>query len=341
MAEQIQEDFEVEIPGEDRQTPEQIRAEQINAAKQQATFEAKGKPDVDIEVEDDTPPEDRGRQPLPKEIVKELEEDELEEYSEKVKLRLGQMKKVWHDERRAKEAADRERAEALAFAQQLVEENKRLRGTVNERDTALVSSYKETAARSLEIAKREYREAYESGDADKIVEAQEKLTSAKIKADQAERFKPTPLQIPETPVNISQQDQVSRPDPKVAAWHERNQWFGQDRIMTSLALGLHEELVAIHGTAYATTDEYYERIDKTMRDKFPEHFREEVKTSDGGGKPVQRTESKPANVVAPASRSTSPKKIVLKQSQVNMAKRLGITPEQYAKEFMKLENTNG
>jgi hypothetical protein len=341
MAEQNQEDFEVEIPGEERKTPEQIRAEQINAAKQQTASESKGKPDVDIEVEDDTPPEDRNRNPLPKEIVQELEDDELEEYSDKVKVRLRQMKKVWHDERRAKEEADRERAEALALAQKLVEENKKLRGTVNERDTALVSSYKETAARNLEMAKREYREAYESGDTDRIVEAQEKLTSAKIKADQAERFKPTPLQVPETPVNVEPSVKAPPPDPKVNAWHERNQWFGQNRVMTSLALGLHEDLVAERGLAYATTDEYYNRIDTMMREKFPEYFREEVKTSDGGGKPVQRTESKPANVVAPASRSTSPKKIVLKQSQVNMAKRLGITPEQYAKEFMKLENTNG
>lgn len=316
-----------------------VEDEEKNVAPQQEP-EAKDKPEVDIEVEDDTPADDRNRQPLPKEIVQELDSDELTEYSDKVKMRLSQMKKVWHDERRAKEAADRERSEALALAQKLLEENKKLKGTVNNHETALISSYKETAARNLDIAKREYREAYESGDTDKIVEAQEKLTTAKIRAEQAERFKPTPLQIPETPVNIQEQVQVPRPDPKVAAWHERNQWFGQDRVMTSLALGLHEELVAAHGASYATTDEYYERIDKTMRDKFPEKFGEEVKPADGGGKPVQRNE-KPANVVAPASRSTSSKKIVLKQSQLNIAKRLGLTPEQYAKEFLRLENQNG
>ena len=102
--------------------------------------------------------------------------------------------------------------------------------------------------------------------------------------------------------------------------------------MTSLALGLHEDLVATHGAAYATTDEYYARIDNFMRDKFPEKLG--VETTDGGGKPVQRTE-KPATVVAPASRSTSAKKIVLKQSQISIAKKLGLTPEQYAREYAK------
>jgi hypothetical protein len=309
------------------------------AAPQQ---EAKGKPEADdVEVVDDTPEEDRGRQPLPKEIVQELEEDELEDYSDKVKTRLKQLKKVWHDERREKDRALREQQEALLVAQKLLEENRKLKGTVNERETALVSSFKETASRNLEIAKREYREAYEAGDSDKIVEAQEKLTAATIRAEQAERFKPTPLQVDETPVNIQQQMQVPRPDQKAAAWQERNQWFGQDRVMTALALGLHEDLVAVHGPAYATTDEYYQRIDTTIRAKFPERFGDEVKTTDGGGKPVQRTETKPATVVAPASRSTSSKKIRLTTSQMNTIKRLGITPEQYAKEFMKLENTNG
>jgi hypothetical protein len=304
--------------------------------------EAKGKPvEDDIEIVDDTPEEDRGREPLPKEIVQELEADELEDYSDKVKTRLKQMKKVWHDERREKERALREHQEAITLAQKLLEENNKLKGTVNERESALVSSFKETAARNLEIAKQEYRAAHEEGDTDKIVEAQEKLTAAKIRAEQAERFKPTPLQVDETPVNIPQQTQVPRPDQKAAAWQERNEWFGKDRVMTALALGLHEDLVAVHGPAYATTDEYYQRIDTTIRSKFPEKFGDEVKTTDGGGKPVQRAETKPATVVAPASRSTSSKKIRLTQTQMNTIKRLGITPEQYAKEFMRLENQNG
>ena len=300
-------------------------------------IEIEGAEQVKIEVEDDTPEEDRGREPLPEDIVKELEADELEDYSEKVKTRLKQMKKVWHDERRAKEAALREQNEALRLAQQALEENKKLKAKVSYSETALVSSYKEAANRQLEEAKRVYKEAYDSGDSDRVVEAQEQLTAAKMRAEQAQRFKPTPLQTRETEVNIDQQVQVPKPDNKAIAWQERNTWFGKNRLMTGMALALHEELVETHGQAYATTDEYYDRIDKTMRSKFPEEFPSETQT--GGGKPSQRTENKPATVVAPASRSTAPKKVVLKQSQIALAKKLGLTPEQYAREYANtLEN---
>jgi hypothetical protein len=300
-------------------------------------IEIEGAEQVKIEVQDDTPEEDRGREPLPEDIVKELEADELEDYSEKVKTRLKQMKKVWHDERRAKEAALREQQEALRLAQQAIEENKKLKAKVSYSETALVSSYKEAAQRQLDEAKREYKEAYDSGDSDRVVEAQEKLTAAKMRSEQAQRFKPTPLQAKETDVNIDQQAQVQKPDGKAIAWQERNQWFGPNRLMTGMALALHEELVEKHGQAYATTDEYYERIDKTMRQRFPEEFPNETQT--GGGKPSQRTENKPATVVAPASRSTAPKKVVLKQSQIALAKKLGLTPEQYAREYAKtMEN---
>lgn len=305
--------------------------------KQELEIEIEGAEKVQIDIEDDTPPEDRGREPLPQDIVQELEADELEDYSEKVKTRLKQMKKVWHDERRAKEAALREQNEALRLAQQALEENKKLKAKVSYSETALVSSYKEAANRQLDEAKRAYKEAYDSGDSDRVVEAQEQLTAAKMRAEQAQRFKPTPLQTKETEVNISQQAPVPKPDNKAIAWQERNTWFGRNRLMTGMALALHEELVETHGQAYATTDEYYDRIDKTMRSKFPEEFSSETQT--GGGKPSQRTENKPATVVAPASRSTAPKKVVLKQSQIALAKKLGLTPEQYAREFAKtMEN---
>ena len=287
--------------------------------------------DVDLEVEDDTPPEDRGRQPLPAEAVEALEKDELDEYSEGVKKKMMQLKKVWHDERREKERALREQQEAISLAQRLLEENKKLKGSVHERDNVLASTFKENVDRELEMAKREYREAYESGDSDRLIEAQEKLTDVKIRADQVSRFKPAPLQIEENEVNVPQQ--APRADPRAVAWRDKNQWFGSDRLMTALALGLHEELISQHGPEYTSTDEYYKRIDDTMRQYFPDNFKEETQSE--VSKAPRRTS---ATVVAPATRSTSPKKIVLKQSQLTIAKRLGITPEQYAKEFMKLEN---
>lgn len=308
---------------------------------QDITIEIEGSTnDIEIAIQDDTPEEDRGRDPLPNEIVQELEADELEDYSEKVKVRLKQMKKVWHDERRAKEAADRERQEAITLAQRLVEENKRLKEKTTHSETALVATYKEAAARQLKEAQESYKEAFESGDSERVLEAQQQLNSAQMRAAQAERFNSTSLQTENNEDNVSQQQApaVAKPDTKASAWQERNQWFGKNRMMTAMALGLHEELVDKNGLAYATTDEYYDRIDKTMRQKFPEEFTAETQT--GGGKPSQRA-SKPANVVAPASRSTAPKKVVLTESQVKLAKKLGLTPEQYAREFVKQENLNG
>ena len=323
-------DFEFEVEGEEKEV----------VAPQQETKEAKGKPEVDIEVEDDTPEEDRNRTPLPREIVEELEADELEEYSDKVKTRLKQMKKVWHDERRAKEAAFREQQEAIILAQQAIEENKRLKSRLSEGEKSFIDTAKGAAELEMEMAKRAYKEAYEAGDSDKVVEAQAKLSEVNFKLQRIKDYKPS-LQAPEIEVNSNQQQQVQvpRPDQKTLAWQERNTWFGVDEEMTSLALGLHQKLEKQYGKGFVGTDEYWDRVDTTIRKRFPEQFEEEeIKTTNGGGKPVTRTE-KPATVVAPASRSTSSKKIVLKQSQLNIAKRLGLTPEQYAREFAKtMEN---
>jgi hypothetical protein len=294
--------------------------------------------DFEIEVEDDTPDEDKGKEPMPKELVKELEEDELEDYSDKVKTRLKQMKKVWHDERREKERALREQQEAFALAKKVLDENKKLKASLTSGEKSYIDTVKNAATLELEVAKRAYKDAYETGDADKIVEAQEKLANANYRVQRANEYQPT-LQDPEIDVNIpTQQAPVARPEPKALSWQERNSWFGQDPEMTSAALGLHQKLV--DSGMDPQSDAYYQRIDTTMRRRFPEYFGEE-ETTNGGGKPVTRTETKPATVVAPASRSTSPKKVALKQSQLSTIKKLGITPEQYVKEFLKLERQNG
>lgn len=285
-----------------------------------------------IEVEDDTPEEDRNREPLSKEIVEELEKDELQDYSQKVKTRLIQMKKVWHDERRAKEAAYREQQEALNLARRALEENKILKSKLSEGEQVLVSTYKQSADQELEMAKREYREAYESGDTDRIIEAQEKMTVAKMKAERANEYRPVykeTLQNREDAVQTYQQPQ--KLDQKQIDWQSKNQWFGRDEEMTSLALGLHEKLKR-EGTIVGS-DEYYKRIDNTMRKRFPEQFEEE-KTIEEEEKPVQRTRS---NVVAPATRSTSSKKVKLSQTQIAIAKKLNLTNEQYAQALLKME----
>ena len=297
---------------------------------------------VEYVVEDDTPNEDKNAKPLPDEVKEELEKDNLMDYSNKVKMRLEQMKKAWHDERRVKEAAEREREEAIRFAQQVSQENKRLKSTLSEGEKQYVSTMQSAAETEVEMAKRAYRDAYDSGDPDRIVEAQQKLTEASLKQDRAKNFKPS-LQIEEDDVQTYQQATQTQESPKIdpltSKWLERNTWYGPDEEMTALALGTHAKLEKQFGKGYIGTEEYFKRIDDTMRKRFPENFSEEVEveTQAGGDKPSQRTEAKSAPVVAPATRSTASKRIVLKTSQIAIAKKLGLTPEQYAREMQKLE----
>jgi hypothetical protein len=298
---------------------------------------AEEKETPDFEVEDDTPEEDRGREPLPKEIVEELEKDELEDYSEKVKIRLKQMKKVWHDERREKDQARRELTAAEEFARKILEENKKLKGKLSEGEKNYLNTYTTAAGMELDAAKREYREAYDAGDTDKLIDAQEKIAQANYKIQKAKEYVPS-LQNEESSVQDIPEAQVARPDPRAITWQERNTWFGQDEEMTSLALGLHQKLVKQYGASYPSTDEYWQKVDSTMRQRFPDYFQD--KTSEAANKSAGRTE-RSSTVVAPATRSTSSKKIVLKQSQLSIAKKLGLTPEQYAREIMKMEANNG
>jgi hypothetical protein len=287
---------------------------------------------LEIEIEDDTPEPDRGREPMPKEVVDELENDELEEYSDKVKVRLKQMKKVWHDERRAKESAYREQQEAVEYARKVSEENKRLRAQYSAGEQEYVNSVQSAASMELEMAKKAYKEAYDSGDGDKLVDAQQAMQDANFKLHSAKNFRPTSLQQEESAVQQRQEQQqpVNQPDRRAMAWQERNTWFGQDEEMTAAALGLHEKLK--RNGVVVGSDDYYATLDKTMRRRFSENFEDsepETKAS------TPRTKS--GTVVASAARSTSPNKVRLKASQIQLAKKLGLTPEQYAREAIKLE----
>jgi len=322
-AQKAEDDFEFEVEEEQQ---EEAVAEEAEADN-----------DAELEIEDDTPEEDRGHSPMPKEIVEELEADELEDYSDKVKQRLKQMKKVWHDERREKERAMREQQEAIRMAQKALEENKKLKANLSHGEQTLAETYKREAELEVAAAERAYKEAHESGDSDALIEAQKKFNSATYKLQQAQTFKPRSLQENEVAVQTeSEQVNVPAPDAKTAAWQEQNTWFGTDQEMTALALGLHQKLEREHGAQFIGTNEYWQSIDNTMQRRFPEYFGEE--TTGGGGRPTKSAEKKPATVVAPASRSRSPKKIVLKRSQVEIARKLGLTPEQYARELKKMGN---
>lgn len=294
---------------------------EVNARKGGKVVEPESE-SPEIEVIDDTPPEDRGRKPMA-EPPKEFAEDELTKYDESVQKRIKHFTKGYHEERRAKEAAQREKDEALRFAQTMAEENNRLKGSVNQNQAALIEQAKKVVANELETAKRQYKLAYESGDSEALVNAQEALTSAKLKAEKVNNFRPTPLQVAETPVQMQPQPAKTAPlDDKLLAWTEKNQWFGPNKRMTSYALGLHEDLVS-EGIP-AGSDEYYRRIDADIRERFSDQFGAEESVD---AKP-QRTKS---NIVAPATRSTAPRKIVLTQTQVNIAKRLGVPLELYAR----------
>ena len=277
--------------------------------------------DDEVEIIDDTPEQDRNRKPM-EEPPKEFEEDEIAKYDESVQKRIKHFTKGYHEERRAKERAEREREEAIRIAQAIAEENKKLKGSLSANQNVLLEQAKKTVSGELEEAKRKYKEAYEAGDSDALVAAQEELTTVKMKMDKINNFRPAPLQEDETNVQIAPQPKAAPVDKKLLAWQEKNQWFGSNKKMTAYALGLHEDLLE-EGIA-AGSDEYYQRIDADMQNRFPDAFE--------SGKPADANSSpKKSNVVSPATRSTAPKKVVLTKSQVEIAKRLGVPLDLYAR----------
>ena len=293
-----------------------------NAPKQEA-------PEFDIEIEDDTPPEDRNRTPLPAPLKEELERDELDQYDDTVKEKLKQMRKVWHDERREKEAAFREHQAALDFAQKVMAENQQYKAMLTTGGKEYASSLKAVANAELENAKRSFKEAYDAGDSEKLIEAQTALNAAQIKMVQAEHFRVPALQEETFKVESIQQPEAPAPqvDPKADAWQERNPWFGMNKGMTAYALGLHEELKE-NGVAVGS-NAYYEALDRNIRQRFPESFE--------SNPPEQPSRTRTATVVAPATRTTGPQKVRLRASQMSLIKKLGITPEQYVKEHILVE----
>ena len=286
--------------------------EEEKAAELQVEVEGDAAPE--IEVVDDTPEPDRGRAPM-KEPPAEVTDDELAQYSEGVKKRIQHFSKGYHEERRAKEAALREREEALRAAVVLAEENKRLKA----------AEKKKAVDAELAEAKRKLQQAYETGDANLLIVAQDALAAAKIEEDKVKSVEGS-LQQEENAVQPAPTVNTTAPkvDPKARAWQEANPWFGENEEMTAVALAVHKQLV--NAGVDTNSDTYYDRINSRVRQLFPEAF-----TS---GK-------KRTSVVAPATRSTAPKKIVLTQTQVNLAKRLGLTNEQYARavaEEMRKQN---
>ena len=320
--------IEVDLTG--KKTAEEVKADNvIDTADVEDSSDG-----FQVEVIDDTPEADQNRKAS--EPPEEVTDEELEDYSEKVRRRIKHFSKGYHDERRIKEQAVREREELEKYAQQLVSENKNLKTSQNKNQTILLDQAKRTAEGELLQAKSAYKEAYEAGEADAVVEAQEKLTAAKIKADRLNNIQLPPLQKEETTVegDSTTESTPVKVDERANEWAKANTWFGSDDEMTSFALGLHNKLVK--QGMNPQSDEYYEAINGRMREVFPDNF-------GNVDKPDRKTSKRQANVVAPATRSTSPKKVVLTQTQVNLAKRLGVPLEDYAKQVAieTRKNANG
>ena len=299
--------------------------------------------DIDIEVIDDRPPEDR--RPPAKEAkeakAEESDDDELEGYSEKVKKRINKLRYQQHEERRQREEAERLREEAIRVAQKYAEQSKQYHKIIQEGEQYLVHQIRERAAMAVDQAKNSYRQAYEEGNTDKILEAQEALINAQSEFKSADyqlnEIKRRPKREPEQ-FNPAQQKQPEvqqppKPSPKAVMWAEQNPWFGQEKDMTALAYGVHEKLIRDEGYD-PNSDEYFEAIDRTMRSRFPDYFGE---GDSGSDVPSSSTSRSPSVVVAPSSRNNGakPRKVRLSRTQLALAKRLGLTPEQYANQLIK------
>jgi hypothetical protein len=304
-------------------------------------------PELKVEIEDDTPPQDRGRKPM-REPVEDPTEDELSSYDEKVQARIKKFTRGYHDERRAKEEALREREAAEVFARQVWEQNKQLQHQLSHGSKAYIETSKGAAEVRLLAAKKKLKDAFEAGNADDLADAQAEVSDATADLREAARMQPVEVReeqfVPATP----QQPAQPRMTPRMESWVEKNNdWWGRDEEMTLAAMGIDKKLQREYGPDYVGTEEYFKTVDRTMRKRFPEHFEAQ---SDEEDDPPQRKRSTPveeddepprrasksAAVVAPASRSTPPSRIRLKASQANIARRLGVPLEQYAKQVALL-----
>jgi hypothetical protein len=288
--------------------------------------------DFEIEVIDDTPEPDRGKARRADDTEAQVpEDDEIQSYSEGVQKRIKQLKFEYHEERRRKEEAARLQEEALRYAQQVKAENDKLRKTLEEGEGVLVNQAKGRVAAELDKAKAAYKAAYEAGDSDALIEAQERLTTLQAEKMRYDSYRPQPRQAQTpAPEYTKPQPQPPRPDEKALSWAQKNTWFERDSEMTGYAYGLHEKLV--RSGVDPRSDEYYNQIDRAVRRMFPDRF-------DIGKIEEAAPHRQAGNVVAPAARSgKKPRKVQLTSTQVALAKRLGLSNEQYAAQLLKEMN---
>ena len=308
---------------------------------------------LDIEVLDDRPEEDQ--RPPAKTSEKESADDdiatdeEIAQYGKRAHKRIKKLKWEFHEERRAKERQQRLADEAVDYTKTLQTENQRLLKLVQDSQTALNEHSQYGASTALQMAEAQFKTAHESGDSEQIAAAQKALTNAQLREASASNVSQQVINNWKQEV-MRQEREVSReqaqqpvqeaaPDPQAVEWSQENQWFGNDKEMTSFAYGVHEKLVGEDGVD-PNTPEYYQLIDKRMREVFPNYFG----TDESGSYEQVVVDSAPRRkaspVVAPATRNSgsAPRKVTLTQTQVALAKRLGLTPQQYATQLIKERN---
>ena len=305
--------------------------------------------ELDVEIVDDRPEEDQRTSPTGiSEDGGVATDEELEQLGNRAQKRIKKLKWEYHEERRAKEASNKLANEAISYTQGLQTENQRLVQLVQDSQTALTSQAKHRASATLVIAEEAFKQAHEAGDAGEIAKTQKDLTNAQL----AQAYAPSVSQkiIDNWKRNVLAQDQaladqasqqyvpepMPEPDARAVSWQDSNEWFGQDREMTSFAYGVHERLVGEEGID-PDSDEYSKLIDNRMKEVFPTHFGDSP-TQSNNVVVVDTASRRKANpVVAPASRNSGAPshRVTLTQTQVKLAERLGIRPQQYAAQLIK------
>ena len=291
-----------------------------------------GEDDIEVSVYDDRPEADQVPPKDPNRASDFDPDAEIEEVGGRAGKRIGQLKYEYHEERRSKEAAERLREEAVTYAQQIARENSELKELLQKGEKVLISEIQSRTDSDLSKARNQYKAAYEAGDADTLLKAQEALNQSQYEKTMAANYKsslPTGVNQGNSPEFSQFNTPTTPPDPKLTTWLQENDWFGKDKEMTSFAYGVHEKLVREEGVD-PRSENYYAKLTERVHDVFPSKFG----NANGASQPVASSQA--STVVAPATRSSGkPRQVRLSESQVALAKRLGITPKQYAKQLLK------
>ena len=289
--------------------------------------------DIVVEVEDDTPEEDKGRPRRAKGEEADIpEDDDLQQHSESVQKRIKKLKFEYHEERRRKEEAEREREAAIQYAQSAKSEADNLRKNLSEGEGVLITQAKARNSSELTQAKAAYKQAYDAGDSDAVVEAQSAMVKLQTEADRIENWKPRSPEAPQRQQAPAARPRAPEPDKKAQAWVAKNSWFTEDKGMERYAMLVHQELV--EEGVDSSSDTYYSRIDGAMRQRYPDRF-DDV-TED------RKPQRQAGSVVAPSGRNTATSRTTIKltSSEAAIAKRLGVPLKDYAAQKLK-ELNNG